>query len=162
MNKFKWGNFKTAKYLDDVSLTQMFPIITRSYLSLADNLQKQGHADLAKKALQKYRDVTPDVIPAQEIAWRQFNMAGIAYKLGENTGADRQINKIADYLNNSLAYNHTLFSAGKPADNNQIRFAISLLNQVVALTKIYNPALSEKWKGPLDKYVKDFGATLQY
>jgi len=162
MNKFKWGNLKTAKYLDDVSSTQMFPLITRSYLSLIDNLRKEGHADLAKNALEKYREVTPDIIPAPEIAWRQFYMAKLSYELGQTELADKEINKIADYINNSLVYNYLQFKDGKPADNNQIRFSLSLLNQIVSFTKTYNPALSEKWKAPLDHYIKDFGATLQY
>ncbi|MDB5155988.1 MAG: multidrug transporter [Mucilaginibacter sp.] len=162
MNKFKWGNLKTAKYLDDVSLTQMFPLITRSYLSLIDNLRKEGRADLAKNALAKYREVTPDIIPAPEIAWRQFYMAKLSYELGQTDSADKEINKIADYINNSLAYNYLQFKDGKPANNNQIRFSLSLLNQIVTYTKTYNPALSEKWKAPLDHYIKDFGATLQY
>ena len=54
MSKYKWGNMKNASYLDHESMTMFYPLITRLYATLADNLLKEGHQDLAKKALKKY------------------------------------------------------------------------------------------------------------
>ncbi|MCC8425774.1 DUF2723 domain-containing protein [Mucilaginibacter sp. UR6-11] len=162
VNKFKWGNFKTAGYLDHESLTQFLPLITRVYLNLADKLVKEGHPDLAKKALHKFDDVMPAIIPVQEIAVRKYYMAELAYRLGETALADKNVSQIEDYVANSLNYNYSLFKDGKQTAGNEVQFGISLLNGLTGLTKTYNhTGLSDKYKAQLDVYVKDFGVNLK-
>src|SRR5205085_2810331 len=56
VNKYRYGNYKTARYLDHESLNLFYPLITRLYSSLADNLLKEGHQDLAKNTLKKYEE----------------------------------------------------------------------------------------------------------
>ncbi|MES2428600.1 MAG: DUF2723 domain-containing protein [Bacteroidota bacterium] len=160
MDKFKWGNMKTARYLDHESLTMFYPLIGRVYLTLAQNLYKEGHPDLAKKALYKYLDVTPNIIPIQEVAARKYYMCELAYHLGETEMANKTIKQISDYLFNSLDYNYLQFKDGK-AISSEIQFGLSLLNAVVTLTKTENPALYTQYKAKLDAYAKDFGADIR-
>ncbi|WP_214072442.1 DUF2723 domain-containing protein [Mucilaginibacter sp. dw_454] len=162
MNKFKWGNFKTASYLDHESLTQFFPMIGRICLDLAGNLQKEGHPDLAKNILNKYNDVMPDIIPVQETAVRKYYMAQLAYSLGQTVLADKMVVQIEDYLSNSLDYNYSLLKDNQPMAQNEVQFGISLTNGLVGLTKANGrTALSSQYKAKLDNYVKEFGVTMR-
>jgi hypothetical protein len=161
MNKFKYGNMKTASYLDHESVNMFYPLIGRLYVNLAENLYKEGHPDLAKNALRKYNDVMPDIILGQEVAVRKYYMCELAYRLGETAMANKNIARIEDFLTNSLDYNYTLFKEGNTSMNRDVQFGISLLNGIVTLTKTYNPALSAKYKAKLDVYVKEYGVNMQ-
>ncbi|HEY9535254.1 MAG TPA: DUF2723 domain-containing protein [Mucilaginibacter sp.] len=162
MNKFKWGNFKTAKYLDHESLTQFMPLIARVTLNLADNLVKEGHPDLAKNLLNKYDDVMPDIIPVQEIAVRKYYMAETAYKLGVTALGDKIVKQLEDYLTNSLDYNYALMKDNNLASQHEIQFGVSLLNGLVGVTKDNGrQSLSNTYKVKLDNYIKKFGINMQ-
>jgi hypothetical protein len=161
MNKFKWGNFKTAKYLDNVSLTQFMPLVARVTLNLTDNLIKEGHPDLAKNLLNKYNDEMPDDIPAQEIAARKYYMAETAYKLGMTPMAEKYVKQLEDYLTNSLDYNYAVLKDNDPNSQNEVQFGISLLNGLVGLTKDnHNLTLSNSYKAKLDQYIKEFNISM--
>jgi len=162
MNKFKWGNFKTAPYLDNVSLTQFMPLIARVTLNLVDNLVKEGRPDLAKNLLNKYNDVMPDDIPVQEIAARKYYMAETAYRLGLTPMAEKFIKQLEDYLTNSLDYNYTVLKDNNPVSQNDVQFGLSLLNGLVGLTKDNkNLPLSNSYKAKLDQYLKAFNINMQ-
>jgi len=161
MNKFKWGNFKTAKYLDNVSLTQFMPLVARVTLNLTDNLIKEGHPDLAKNLLNKYNDEMPDDIPAQEIAARKYYMAETAYKLGMTPMAEKYVKQLEDYLTNSLDYNYAVLKDNDPNSQNEVQFGVSLLNGLVGLTKDnHNLTLSNSYKAKLDQYIKEFNISM--
>ncbi|MDB4926835.1 DUF2723 domain-containing protein [Mucilaginibacter sp.] len=162
MNKFKWGNMKTATYLDHESLTMFYPLISHLYLSLAENLLKEGRVDLVKNVLHKYNDVMPAIIPVQEAAVRKYYLSEIAYRAGETAMADKIVGQIDDYITNSLDYNYTLFKDGKAdVNNNEIRFGMSFLNGLATLTKDYNhTGLSAKYNTQLTNYAKQFGIGL--
>ncbi|MFD2870896.1 protein O-mannosyl-transferase family [Mucilaginibacter ximonensis] len=160
MSKFKWGNFKTAQYLDHESLTQFYPLIARLTMGLTDNLIKEGHPDLAKNLLNKFNDVMPDGIPVQEIAVRKYYMAEDEYKLGMTAMAEKTVKQLEDYLTNSLDYNYTLVKDGQ-ANQNEVQFGISLLNGLVQLTKEKNNlTLSNAYKAKLDQYIKEFNINM--
>jgi hypothetical protein len=160
VNKFKYGNFKKASYLDHESLTMFYPLISRVYLTMAENLYKEGHSDLAIKALHKYDAEMPTNIPVQEVAVRKYYMTELAYRLGDKAWADKNLGMIVDYLTNSLDYNLKAFKDGKTALNNDIQFGISLLNGITTLTRTHNTALNAKVKPQLDRYVKEFGVNV--
>jgi hypothetical protein len=161
MNKYKWGNMKNARYLDHESLTMFYPLISRLYLNLADNLIKEGHADLAKNTLLKYEATMPEIIPVQEVAVRRYYMAETAYRLGETAMADRMANMLDDYITNSLNYNYLLFKDGKTdVKNNEIQLNMSLLNGLVGLTKDFKPSLNVKFSAQLKNYSDKFGVSV--
>ncbi|HZX60073.1 MAG TPA: DUF2723 domain-containing protein, partial [Mucilaginibacter sp.] len=53
VNKFKYGNFKHAKYLDQQSTNLFYPLVTATYLELTQSLMNEGRNDLALNALHK-------------------------------------------------------------------------------------------------------------
>lgn len=162
MNKFKWGNLKTARYLDHESLTMFYPLISRMYLNLMESLIKEGKTTEAKQALKKYMTDLPDLIPVQEVAVRKYYIAEIAYQLGDTANGDKLAGGLDDYLANSLTYNYSLFKDGKTnLDNNEIQLGMSLLKGLVGLTKLPNSGLSAKYNAQLKDFSTKFGIPLE-
>ncbi|MEO8886083.1 MAG: DUF2723 domain-containing protein [Mucilaginibacter sp.] len=161
MTKFKWGNMKNARYLDHESIVMFYPLITRLYSNLIDNLVKEKHPDLAKNVLRKYMDVMPDLMPSSEIGIRKYYMAESAYNLGEKAIADQLVNQVHTYINKTLSYNYILFKDGQTdLKNNDIQLSMSLLNGLTALTKSNNPGLSIQYSAQLKDYEQKFGANV--
>ncbi|RYY35486.1 MAG: DUF2723 domain-containing protein [Sphingobacteriaceae bacterium] len=163
MNKFKYGNFKTATYLDHESLTMFLPLITRMYMTLADNLVKEGHVTEAKNLLKKYEEVMPDIIPQPEVAVRKYYMIESAYGIGETQLANKWANQIDDYLANLLDYNYAQMQDGKTGtDNRDIQLAMSLLNGLVKMTGDNNQTvLNKKFSAQFKNFETKFGTLPQ-
>jgi hypothetical protein len=159
MTQYKWGNMKTANYLDHESNTMFYPLISRLYASLADNLLKEGKPDLAKNALKKYDEVMPETIPNTEIAIRKFYLIETAYRLGETQMANKLANLVDAYVTNLLAYNLTLLQSGDTTmESRDIQYSMSMLNGLVEFTKNYKqPQLNAKFDAQFKDYEKKLG-----
>jgi hypothetical protein len=159
INKYKYGNFKTAKYLDHESLNLFYPLITRLYATLADNLLKEGHQDLAKKTLRKYEEVMPSQIISSEIAVRKYYMVESLFRMGETTLGTKLATQIDDYLVDQLKFNYTLFQKSDANLNTRdVQLSLSLLNGMATLAKDYKQdALSAKISAQLKDYGTKFG-----
>lgn len=160
MTKFKWGNMKNAKYLDHESITMFYPLITRLYLNLVDNLTKEGHPDLAKNALRKYMEVMPNLTPTSDAIIRKFYLSEAAYKVNEKGVADILVNQVHKYVTSTLNYNYTLYQDGKTdLKNSDIQLSMSLLNGLLPLSQKNNPGLYKKVTQDLQDYEKKFGVS---
>jgi hypothetical protein len=159
MTQYKWGNMKTASYLDHESNTMFYPLISRLYSSLADNLLKEGKPDLAKNALKKYDEVMPETIPNTEIAIRKYYLIETAYRLGETQMANKLANLVDAYVTNLLAYNLTLLQSGDTTlESRDIQYSMSMLNGLVEFTKTYKqPQLQAKFDAQFKDYEKKLG-----
>ncbi|MCO5935946.1 DUF2723 domain-containing protein [Mucilaginibacter sp. RB4R14] len=155
INKYKYGNFKNASYLDHESLNLFYPLITRLYATLADNLLKEGHQDLAKNALKKYDDVMPAVIISSELAVRKYYMAESLFRMGDATLGLKLTNQIDAYIADQLNYSYILYQkSDRSLNTRDVQLFLSLLNGMVNLTKTYKQdALSAK----ISAQLKDFG-----
>ncbi|MDO3644689.1 DUF2723 domain-containing protein [Mucilaginibacter sp. L3T2-6] len=163
MNKFKYGNFKTAKYLDHESTTMFYPVMVTTFLDLADGLVKDGHPDLALKALHKFDQVMPDIMPGIEVANRKIFMAQTAYNLSDNVLGNKLMNNVNDYLKDQLDYNYNLLK-----DNNNnldvrtVQYGVSFINAMVGITADgHQAALSKKLSDELKDYTNKFAPILQ-
>jgi hypothetical protein len=161
MTQYKWGNMKTASYLDHESNTMFYPLISRLYASLADNLLKEGKPDLAKNALKKYDEVMPETIPNTEIAIRKFYLIETAYRLGETQMANKLANLVDAYITNLLAYNLTLLQSGDTTmESRDIQYSMQILGGLVEFSKQYKqPQLFNKFSTQLSGFEKKFGVT---
>ncbi|QHS54307.1 DUF2723 domain-containing protein [Mucilaginibacter sp. 14171R-50] len=159
INKYKYGNFKTAKYLDHESLNLFYPLITRLYATLADNLLKEGHRDLAKNTLKKYEDVMPSTIISTELAVRKYWMSESLFRIGDTALAVKFVNQVDDYVIDQLKFNYTLFQKGDAGLNTRdVQMALSLLNSMATVTKDFKQdALSAKISAQLKDYGTKFG-----
>jgi len=159
MTKFKWGNMKNASYLDHESNTMFYPLISRLYSTLADNLLNEGHPDMAKNVFKKYDEVMPDNIPNTEIAIRKYYMVETAYRLGDVQMANKLANLVDDYVIDLLAYNYTLLQNGEVSlDSRDIQYSMSMLNGLMEYTKNYKQTdLNTKFSAQLRDYEKKLG-----
>jgi hypothetical protein len=159
INKYKYGNFKTAKYLDHESLNLFYPLITRLYATLADNLLKEGHQDLAKKTLKKYEEVMPSQIISSEIAVRKYYMVESLFRMGETALGTKLATQIDDYLVDQLKFSYMLFQKSDASLNTRdVQLSLSLLNGMATLAKDYKQdALSAKISAQLKDYGTKFG-----
>ncbi|MBD1392558.1 DUF2723 domain-containing protein [Mucilaginibacter glaciei] len=159
MNKFKYGNFKTAKNLDHESLTLFYRVMTTTFTTLADNLIKEGKPDLAKKVLQKYAANMPEQIMTQDLALTKFYMSESAFHANETAIGTSLINKIDGYLTDQLNYNYTLMQKNPDEVNaRDVQFGISLINNMAQILKNYNQtALETKLNAQVKDYVAKFG-----
>jgi hypothetical protein len=160
MTKFKWGNMKNARYLDHESMTMFYPLVTRLYSSLADNLMKEGHLDQAKGILKKYDDVMPGIIPSTEVAVRKYYMTESAYRLGDIALANKLANQVDDYVTNLLDYNYALLQRSETElDNRDIQYSMSILSGLASFTKDFKQtSLNTKFNAQLKNYEGKFGA----
>ena len=158
MNKFKYGNFKHARYLDDVSKTQFYPYLETTFHDLAQGLIKDGHSDLALNALHKFDQEMPDINPNIDTAHRKLLLAQLAYKLNDKELANRYAKGISNYLTDQLAYNYTLLKDKPEALNvGEVQFQLYVLNGLVDTTKAYNETgLHKQLQDELNDYGSKF------
>ncbi|WP_443944671.1 DUF2723 domain-containing protein [Pedobacter sp. AW1-32] len=103
MTKFKWGNMKTATYLDPQSSDDTF-IFTNIFSNLAGGLIKEGKTAEAKKVMDKYFEVMPERFFGIRTVVVKFYIAENLYKLGETAKANDMMLKSGDYINKELGY----------------------------------------------------------
>ena len=163
MTKFKYGNFKTAKYLDHESTTMFYPVMVTTFLDLAEGLIKDGHPDLALKALHKFDEVMPDINPGLDVAYRKMFMAQTAYGLHDNVLANKFVTGIDDYVVDQLDYNYNLLKNNSDnLDLRNVQFGVSVLNAMVGVTgDNHQTALNAKLAAQLKDYTNKFGPVLQ-
>ena len=163
MNKFKYGNFKTAKYLDHESTNMFYPVMLSTFLDLAQGLIKDGHKDLALNVLHKYDSVMPDINPGLEVADRKIILAQTAYELGDIGLGDKYVNSVDGYITDQLNYNNYLMQ--NSPDNISLRdvqYGVSFINGMASLTEENHRAqLNVKLKAQLKDYEGKFGSVLQ-
>ncbi|HWZ36243.1 MAG TPA: DUF2723 domain-containing protein, partial [Mucilaginibacter sp.] len=104
MTKFKFGQFKTAKYLDHESTTMFYPVMNTTFLDLMQSLINEGHNDLALKVLHKYDQEMPDLHVDMRITYGRFFIAKAAYQLNDINLANKYITSINDYVTDQLDY----------------------------------------------------------
>jgi hypothetical protein len=162
MNKFKFGNYKHAKYLDEQSTGLFYPIITSDFLELAQSLMQEGHNDLALKALQKYDREMPDLYPFFNITQSKYFIIDTAYKLHATAMANKYVSSVDNYITDQLDYNYNLMQSS-PGDVNaqNVQFGMSVLNGIAGLTKENEQmALNSKLQAQLNDYTSKFSGII--
>jgi pentatricopeptide repeat protein len=103
MNKFKWGNIKTASYLDAQS-TDDVSIFNQLFNSLVSGLIKAGRLDDARKVIKKYDEVMPTKIYGIRNMMSVPTMAQNLYILGQTEKANALIKTSAAYIQKEVNY----------------------------------------------------------
>jgi len=163
MTKFKYGNFKTAKYLDHESTTMFYPVMITTFLDLTQGLIRDGHPDLALKTLQKYDQVMPDINNSLEIADRKIIMAQTAYGLNDVVLANKFVNSVDDYITDQLDYNYALMqSNSSDLSLRDVQYGVSFINGLASVTnENHQTALNKKIQQQLKDYETKFASVLQ-
>ncbi|MDF2434327.1 MAG: hypothetical protein JWP44_3958 [Mucilaginibacter sp.] len=163
MNKFKYGNFKTAKYLDHESTTMFYPVMITTFLDLIQGLMKDGHPDLALKALHKYDQELPDINPGLDVADRKIFMAQTAYTLHDVVLANKFITSVDNYITDQLDYNYYLMQNNSgDLSMRDVQYGVSFINGMASITgENHQTALNTKLKNQLKDYESKFASLLQ-
>ncbi|WEK21419.1 MAG: DUF2723 domain-containing protein [Candidatus Pedobacter colombiensis] len=159
MNKFEFGNFKNARYLDHQSRSVYYPVMTSTFVDLMEGLMQEGRNDLALKALHKYDQQMPDIIPYYDYAGQKVFLAQLAFQLNDVAFGSKLINTVDKAVVDQLDYNYHLYTENKNnVDMREIQFSFQLLNAMADFTKKGKQiALSNKVQAQLNDYMKKFG-----
>jgi hypothetical protein len=162
MNKFKYGNFKTAKYLDHESTGMFYPVMLTTFLDLTQSLIEEGENEKALKLLHKYDEVLPELNPYIDVAGRKLFLAQAAYHLGDTKLGNKIAGNINAYLLDELDYNAYLIKNNKDGVNvRDIRIGLQILNGLAEYTKTANQTeLNNKFDAELKGYVSTFSSVL--
>ena len=163
MNKFKWGNMKDARYLDQQSTDLFYPFITTTFMNLGENLIKEGHPDLAIKALHRYDKVMPDIYPYIDVAARKFYIADTACHLQDFKLANKMLTSIDNYIKDQLDYNYNKLQTDADTVNlRDVQYGLSILNNMAQLGNKYNQlTINNRMKQHLNDYKEKFAQLMQ-
>jgi len=162
MNKFKWGNFKTAKYLDHESVFMFYPVMLTTFLDLTQGLMAQNRPDLALNVLKKYDQEMPDLNPYVDVEGRKLYLAQASYKLNDVVLGNKISDDIDDYLTDQLDYNYYLLQDNSdqisPRD---INIGVQIIAALAQFAKdAHQTALSNKLEGQYKDYATKFASIL--
>ena len=160
MNKFKFGNYKHAKYLDDVAKTQFYLTMEFTFGDLTNGLIKDGRKDLALKAIHKFDEEMPDINPDIDTAARKFFMAETAYKLDDIKLGNKYVKSVDGFITDQLDYNYTLIDNNREGmDLRTVQLGIQLLSGMADTAKNNNQLqLSQQLQVQLKDYENKFAA----
>jgi len=163
MNKFRYGNFKHAKYLDHESTTMFYPVMVTTFFDLIDGLMKEGHPDLAKKALQKYDALLPDLYTGLDVVDRKVFLAKTAYELNNIVLGDKFVKGIDDYLTDQLNYDEQLLQNNSSELNQRdVQYSVSFINALQGIcADNHRTDLAKKLADQLKDYETKLGPILQ-
>jgi len=162
MNKFKFGNFKTAKYLDHESTTMFYPVLIATFLDLSQNLIKQGQPEKALNVLHKYEQVMPDLNIDIRTADSKFFIAQTAYQLKDLTFGAKMVNSIDAYLTDVLDYDYTMVQSNSGSISpRDIAFSIQLIGGMGEFAKNnHQTELATKLQNQVKDYESKFASIL--
>jgi hypothetical protein len=163
MTKFKWGNYKTAKYLDQQSTQMFFPQLVNSFADLAVGLMKDGHPDLALNAIHKYDSVAPDINPNYSAAQGKVSIADTSFKLNEIALGNKLINSVDGYITDKLNYNYYLLQNNTAQlSSRDVQIGLSFLNGMAEVAKNGNQTeLNSKLIAQVTDYENKFSSILK-
>jgi hypothetical protein len=163
MTKFKWGNYKTAKYLDQQSTQIFFPQLVNSFADLAVGLMKDGHPDLALNAVHKYDSVAPDINPNYSAAQGKVSIADTSFKLNEIALGNKLINSVDGYITDKLNYNYYLLQNNTAQlSSRDVQIGLSFLNGMAEVAKNGNQTeLNSKLIAQVTDYENKFSSILK-
>src|SRR6185503_3804128 len=159
MNKFKFGNFKHARYLDNVSKTQFLLDMEITFNDLSRGLIQDGRPDLALNTLHKFDKEMPDTNPDIDTAAQRFFLAQSAYKLGDTKLGNQFVKSVDDYVTDQLDYNYGQLknNNNEALDGRTIQLGMQLLNGMADSAKNSNQLqLSNSLAAQLKDYEHKF------
>ncbi|HZY38184.1 MAG TPA: DUF2723 domain-containing protein [Mucilaginibacter sp.] len=137
MNKFKYGNFKHARNLDNVSKTQFYLEMEVTFNDLSRGLIQYGRPDLAVKALHKFDKEMPDINPDIDTAAQKFFMSQTAYKVNDTELGNRYVKSVDNYITDQLDYYYQQLknNNNEALDARTIQLGMQVLNGMADTAK---------------------------
>jgi hypothetical protein len=134
MNKFRFGNYKHAKYLDEQSRTMFYSVTTTAFTLLARDLIKEGQKDLAANVIRKYDKEMPEIFADMRGANNRLTITKLAYQLHETAIGTKMAMGIDSYVTDQLDYYSRQMRSGSVNGYNIVT-GIKILKELAELSK---------------------------
>ncbi|MES2457482.1 MAG: DUF2723 domain-containing protein [Bacteroidota bacterium] len=137
MTKFKWGNVKSASFLDTQSSDDI-SIFTNLFNNTMTGLIREGKTADAKKVADRYFEVMPEKFFGLRSTMGAYFMAENLYALNDTKRANMLIEKSAEYIKKELSYLADVSESKKQFTGNQnVQLGMSFLNQMANTAEKY-------------------------
>ena len=134
MHKFRFGNYKNARYLDEESRTMFYSVTTAAFSLLAQDLIKHDRRDLAANVIQKYDTEMPEILVDMRAANNRLTLTKIAYQLNQKVIGTKMAEGIDKYVTDQLDYySRQLYHSS--VNGNAIVTGIQILKDLAQLSK---------------------------
>ncbi|PST84602.1 DUF2723 domain-containing protein [Pedobacter yulinensis] len=138
MNRFKWGNMTTAKYLDPQSSDDTF-IMTSMFNNLISALIREGRTADALKAVAKYEQVIPKRFYSMNSVIGKYYMAENLYTLKQTEKANALVRSTADFIKKELTYLADVSQSKNSLNGSQhVQRGLYIFNMMIQATAVNN------------------------
>ena len=157
MNKFKWGGVeKPGIYLDENVMRMCKSYRMMLFNKLAEALIKEGKNDKALKVLDKCMEVLPpENVPLDYTA---LSTGELYYALGQKEKAEEVFTGIADDAIRTIDWLFRLNPAQLASVESDLQHNLAVLNQVLLVSKHYNPEFGKKYQEEFDNFRMAYGS----
>ena len=157
MNKFKWGGVdKPGVYIDENVMRMCKSYRMMLFNKLAEALVSEGKKDKALAVLDKSMKVLPpENVPLDYTA---LATAELYYMLGQNQKAEDIYTVIADNAMRNVNWIFRLRPAQMATAIGDLEQNLAILQQVLLVSKKYNPEFGKKYQEEFDNYRMAYGS----
>nr|WP_294791160.1 DUF2723 domain-containing protein [uncultured Mucilaginibacter sp.] len=143
INKFRFGNYKHARYLDEESRTMFYSVTTAAFTLLAQDLIKQGNHDQAVNVINKYNREMPEIFADMRAANNRLTLTKLAYQLNQKAIGTKMAEGIDNYVTDQLNYYSRQLHGGSVSGYNIVT-GIQILEELSQLSETQAQAAFHK------------------
>lgn len=160
MNKFRFGNYKNASYLDEQSRTMFYSVTTTAFTLLAQDLIKEGNRDKAANIIRKYDEEMPEIFIDMRAADNRLALTKLAYQLNQKAIGTKMAAGIDSYVTDQLDYYSRQLHSGSVNGYNIVT-GIQILKDLAELSdKSDQPQFHKKLTTKITRYQTRFAKVI--
>ena len=157
MNKFKWGGVdKPGVYIDENVMRMCKSYRMALFNKLAEDLLKEGKNEKALNVLNKSMEVLPpENVPLDYTA---LSTGELYYALDETEKAEEIFTGIAENAMRNIDWFFRLRPSQLASVTRELEHNLAVMQQVLAVSKHYNPEFAKKYQEEFDNYRMAYGS----
>ena len=157
MNKFKWGGVdKPGVYIDENVMRMCKSYRGALFNKLAEDLLKEGKKEKALNVLNKCMEVLPpENVP---LDWTALSTGELYYALDETEKAEEVFTGIAENAMRNIDWFFRLRPSQLASVTRELEHNLAVMNQVLTVSKHYNPEFAAKYQEEFDHYRMAWGS----
>ena len=157
MNKFKWGGVdKPGVYIDENVMRMCKSYRGALFNKLAEDLLKEGKKEKALNVLNKCMEVLPpENVP---LDWTALSTGELYYALDETEKAEEVFTGIAENAMRNIDWFFRLRPSQLASVTRELEHNLAVMNQVLTVSKHYNPEFAAKYQEEFDNYRMAWGS----
>ena len=157
MNKFKWGGVdKPGVYIDENVMRMCKSYRMALFNKLAEDLLKEGKSEKALNVLNKCMEVLPpENVPLDYTA---LTTGELYYALDQDEKAEEVFTGIAENAMRNIDWFFRLRPSQLASVTRELEHNLAVMNQVLTVSKHYNPEFAAKYQEEFDNYRMAWGS----